>query len=132
MSGEHGLAIDNLVQVCQFRVIILKDIVYSNYYQVTIVTANGSVLIVNETENPDLYFAVRGGGGNFGVVTEFVFKLHPQRETVYSGLLIFPPPKLVQIIEATNEWLKTERKNQAMFQVSTPTPDGNVSVICNS
>ncbi|KAF9569413.1 FAD-binding domain-containing protein [Agrocybe pediades] len=105
LSGAHGLAIDNLVQV-------------------TIVTAEGSILIANEEQNPDLFFAVRGGGGNFGVVTEFVLKLHPQRATVYSGLLIFPPPKMGQIIEATNEWLKTNRENQAMFQVSTPTPDG--------
>ena len=62
-------------------------------------TADGSVLTANKTENEDLYFAIRGGGGNFGVVTEFVFQLHPQRPTIYTGMLIYAASALEQILE---------------------------------
>ncbi|KAF9559964.1 FAD-binding domain-containing protein [Agrocybe pediades] len=98
LSGQYGLSIDNLV---------------------TIVTADGSVLTANETENSDLFFAVRGGGGNFGIVTEFVSKLHPQRPTVYAGHIIFLPSKIEQVVAATNKWLQNIKENEAMFQVST-------------
>ncbi|KAF4610041.1 hypothetical protein D9613_010480 [Agrocybe pediades] len=100
LSGQYGLSIDNLVQV-------------------TIVTADGSVLIANETENSALFFAVRGGGGNFGIVTEFVSKLHPQRPTVYAGHVIFLPSKIEQVVVATNKWLENIKENEGMFQVST-------------
>ena len=51
------------------------------------VTANGSVVIASEDENPDLFLGIRGAGSNFGVVTRFVIRLHPQRRTVYAGAL---------------------------------------------
>jgi len=66
----HGLAIDNLLAA-------------------TIVTANGDILRVSGDENPDLFWAIRGGGGNFGVVTEFLYQLHPFNPTVYGGLLSY-------------------------------------------
>ena len=66
----HGLAIDNLLAA-------------------TIVTASGDILHVSDEENPDLFWAIRGGGGNFGVVTEFLYRLHPFNPTVYGGLLSY-------------------------------------------
>ncbi len=66
----HGLAIDNLLAA-------------------TIVTANGDILHASDDENPDLFWAIRGGGGNFGVVTEFLYRLHPFNPTVYGGLLSY-------------------------------------------
>jgi FAD/FMN-containing dehydrogenase len=48
-------------------------------------------------ENTDLFWGVRGGGCNFGVVTEFVYKLHPQRRTVYAGAIIFAPDALEKL-----------------------------------
>jgi len=53
-----------------------------NVEQFTLVTADGSVVRANARENPDLFWALRGGGGNFGVVTEFELKLHPLRSVV--------------------------------------------------
>ena len=51
---------------------------------VEIVTADGRIVIASASENPDLFWAVRGGGGNFGVVTRFQFRLHPV-STVLGG-----------------------------------------------
>src|SRR5262245_50931302 len=53
-----------------------------NVEQLTLVTADGSLVRANASENPDLFWALRGGGGNFGVVTEFVLKLHPLTSVV--------------------------------------------------
>ncbi|KAG6848905.1 hypothetical protein H0H93_012976 [Arthromyces matolae] len=105
LSAEHGLAIDNLVQA-------------------TVVTADGSILTASESENPDLFFGIRGGGCNFGVVTEFVLKLHPQRKTVYAGHLIFPPPALEKLVELTSKWLEGAGEKEAMMQALTLSLDG--------
>ena len=58
LSNKHGMAVDNLLSV-------------------EIVTADGRLLKASARENADLFWAVRGGGGNFGVVTSFEFRLHP-------------------------------------------------------
>ncbi|KAF8165078.1 FAD binding domain-containing protein [Crassisporium funariophilum] len=109
LSGAYGLVIDNLAQV-------------------TLVTADGSILTVNETENSDLFFAVRGGGGNFGVVTEFVLRLHPQRSTVYCGILMFHVSALEKLIEATQHWLESAGENEGLLQMTTVGPDGNPAI----
>lgn len=66
-----GLACDNLVSV-------------------DLVTADGRQVTASEKENPDLFWALHGGGGNFGVVTSFVFQLHPLGPTVLAGLMAWP------------------------------------------
>jgi FAD/FMN-containing dehydrogenase len=70
LQGKYGLAVDNLVQA-------------------EVVTADGAVLQASAEENADLFWAIRGGGGNFGVVTSFTFQLHPV-STVLGGLAAFP------------------------------------------
>jgi len=99
---------------------------YFDSEQATIFTANGSILSASSSENTDLFFAIRGGGGNFGVVTEFVFQLHPQRLTVYSGIVLFPASALEKLIKATNEWWVTASEKESMLQVTTVDPNGNV------
>src|SRR5262245_31449188 len=54
-----------------------------------VVTANGEVLLVNSNSHPDLFWAIRGGGGNFGVVTCFQFRLHDVGQ-IYGGMLFLP------------------------------------------
>ncbi|KAG8711395.1 hypothetical protein FRC09_020634 [Ceratobasidium sp. 395] len=87
LTGQHGLVIDNIVQA-------------------TVVTASGDILVASEAENPDLFWAIRGGGGNFGVVTEFVFGLHPQRATVLHHFFVFAPKVLHRLVDEINAWMK--------------------------
>jgi hypothetical protein len=97
--------------------------------QATIITADGSILTANSTENTDLFWAIRGGGCNFGVVTEFVLKLHDQRRMVYSGALVFPPTILESLAKFSDDrWAKGLSEKEGMLQVFTRGQDGNVSV----
>ena len=71
LDRKYGLAIDNLVSA-------------------DVVTADGELRHASTDENPDLFWALRGGGGNFGIVTEFVYRLHPFDDTVYAGFIEYP------------------------------------------
>jgi FAD/FMN-containing dehydrogenase len=82
LTRNFGLAIDNLLSV-------------------DIVLADGSFVTANKDNNQDLFWAVRGGGGNFGVVTAFTFKLHPL-STVYAGPILYELDKA----EAVLKWYR--------------------------
>jgi FAD/FMN-containing dehydrogenase len=70
LERKHGLACDNLLAV-------------------DLVTADGRLVRASEDEHPELYWAHRGGGGNFGVVTSFEFRLHPLESEVFAGLALY-------------------------------------------
>jgi hypothetical protein len=70
-----------------------------NVKSVEIVTADGQFRRASAEENPDLYWGVRGGGGNFGVVTAFEFQLHPMDRTVIGGSMIFPQARAKEILD---------------------------------
>jgi FAD/FMN-containing dehydrogenase len=71
LERKHGLACDNLLAV-------------------ELVTAEGEQVRASASEHPDLFWALRGGGGNFGVVTAFEFALHPVGHEVFAGLALYP------------------------------------------
>jgi FAD/FMN-containing dehydrogenase len=88
LTRKHGLSIDNVVSA-------------------EVVTADGKILRAAADENPDLYWAIRGGGGNFGVVTEFEFALHPVGPMIQFGLLFWELDKGKDLLRMAREVLRT-------------------------
>lgn len=68
-----------------------------------VVTADGQTLVASEGENPDLFWALRGGGGNFGVVTSFEFELYPLGPTVLAGMVAWPMDEAVEVLGLLRE-----------------------------
>ena len=88
------------------------------------VLANGEFVTVSSKENPDLYWAIRGGGGNFGVVTSFLFKLHPV-DMVYAGPTLYPLEKSTEALKFYREFMKTapnELTGFFLFLIVPPAP----------
>jgi FAD/FMN-containing dehydrogenase len=81
--------------------------VCDNVIAAEVVTADGRIVTASETENPDLFWALRGGGGNFGVVTTFTFQLHEIGPIVFGGMLIFPPQRGVEVMRAYRDFVAT-------------------------
>jgi hypothetical protein len=75
-----------------------------NVKGVDIVTADGQLLHASAHENPDLYWGVRGGGGNFGIVTNFEMQLHPMQRTVVGGNILYPGSKIREVFEVYREF----------------------------
>jgi FAD/FMN-containing dehydrogenase len=71
-----------------------------NLEEVEVVTSDGTIRIANRSENSDLFWALRGGGGNFGVVTRFTFRLHEVGPTVFGGLIAWPFERADEIMRA--------------------------------
>ncbi|HTP50074.1 MAG TPA: FAD-binding oxidoreductase [Anaeromyxobacteraceae bacterium] len=80
ISRKYGLSIDNLLSV-------------------DMVTANGDLVRASEKDDAELFWAVRGGGGNFGVATSFKFRLHPVGPEVLAGLIVHPFAKAKELLE---------------------------------
>jgi len=102
---KYGMSVDNLLS-CQ------------------VVTANSQVLTASATENPDLFWAVRGGGGNFGVVTSFEFQAHPVH-TVLGGLLLYPRADAVAVIRHFRDFIQTAPDELTAYAVMIHGPDGS-------
>ncbi|KAG8954893.1 hypothetical protein FRC04_010376 [Tulasnella sp. 424] len=111
-TGAHGLAVDNLVSA-------------------TIVLASGEVVKASDSENPDLFWALRGGGSNFGIVAEVGVKLHSQRSDAYVISYIYLPAQLPQVVEALNSWRKEQKDHEGIQFFITLGPDGKPYVIIN-
>jgi FAD/FMN-containing dehydrogenase len=93
----------------------------------SLITLFKYVMFSNDSENADLFWAIRGGGSNFGVCTEFVLKLHPQRRTVLSGMIFFSPQKVEAVSKAVEEWhSKGPTDKEVVYIVISRAPDGKV------
>ena len=73
----------------------------------TMVAADGRVVRASATEEPELFWGLRGGGGNFGIVTEFEFVLHPLGPIVAGGMLVYPFDFAEQVLKAAREFMAT-------------------------
>jgi FAD/FMN-containing dehydrogenase len=105
MMRKYGLACDNLISA-------------------DLVTADGQIVHASESENAELLWGLRGGGGNFGVVTEFEFRLYPISQ-VYGGLVAWPADKGPEILRFWGEWSLTapdEVCTMAAFLYAPPEP----------
>ena len=93
------------------------------------VTARGEILTASATENADLFWGICGAGCNFGVVTEFVLRLHPQRRTVFAGIVAYPPPLIESAVSTTAKFVEeglSEKEVIYYAQSLDPAGSGNV------
>ena len=94
-----------------------------NVLSFEIVTADGKVLIASAAENKDLFWALRGGGGNFGVVTSFEYRLHPV-STVLGGLILYPRDQATTVLRHYREFMKSAPDELAVYAGLLSAPDG--------
>jgi FAD/FMN-containing dehydrogenase len=87
-----------------------------------VVTADGRVLHASDTENPDLLWAIRGGGGNFGVVTEFEFRLHAVGPMLQLGLFLFSPDQGRDLFRFARDYVETLPDECGVFMAGLSAP----------
>lgn len=103
LSRKHGMTIDNLLGA-------------------DVVTADSRQIHASESENPDLFWGLRGGGGNFGIVTRFEFQLHPVGPEVLSGLIVFPFEQAGAVIQQFADFTQTMPDELNIWMVTRQAP----------
>jgi FAD/FMN-containing dehydrogenase len=103
LSRKYGMTIDNLLSA-------------------DVVTADGAQVRASETENADLFWGLRGGGGNFGIVTRFEFQLHPVGPNVLSGLIVFPFDQAKSVITQFARFTETMPDDLNVWMVTRKAP----------
>ncbi|MCE3554827.1 FAD-binding oxidoreductase [Pseudonocardia sp. RS11V-5] len=112
LDKKYGLACDNLVEA-------------------QVVCADGSVRTASETDDPDLFWAIRGGGGNFGVVTTFTFRLHPVGPIVAFAGVMYPLEDVAAIERGWREYADAapDEVTTAVFTLTFPAAPGMPEII---
>ena len=103
LSRKYGMTVDNLLAV-------------------EVVTADGRQVRASTTENDDLFWGVRGGGGNFGIVTSFEFQLHAVGPNVLSGLIVFPFAEAKSVLEKFARFTETMPDELNVWMVTRKAP----------
>ncbi len=106
LTRKYGMTIDNLVSV-------------------EMITAEGKKIRASENDNADLFWAIRGGGGNFGVVTQFEFRLFPVGPEIVAGLIVFPFSQAKQILTKYRQFVNSapeELNVWALLRKAPPLP----------
>lgn len=103
LTRKYGLTIDNLISM-------------------DVVTAEGKLIRVSENEEPDLFWAMRGGGGNFGVVTSFEFRLHDLPGNVLAGLVVHPFADAEKVLREYRQALETAPDELTCWAVMRQAP----------
>lgn len=114
LMGKHGLTCDCLLSA-------------------DIVTADGKFLTASHTENSDLFWGLRGGGGNFGIVTSFEFQLYPVGPTVLGGMVIYPMSQAKEVLRVYREFARTCPDELTAWAALMTSPEGDpvVAVLLN-
>ncbi len=95
-----------------------------NLLSVDLVTADGELLHVSESEHPDLFWGMRGAGPNFGIVTSFQFRLHELGPDVVQGVIAFPAARAHEVADRFREYLDTASDEETLsFAFATATED---------
>lgn len=89
-----------------------------------IVTADGKIRTISEQDEPDLFWAIRGGGGNFGVVSKFEYQLHPFPRKVYSGNVVWPIEDARKVLEFYADWYAELSDDMYAGPAMLTMPDG--------
>ena len=103
LTRKHGMTIDNLISA-------------------EVVTADGKRLGASEKDNAELFWALRGGGGNFGVVTEFEFALHPVGPEILAGLIVFPFAQAKQVLTRYRQFANAAPEDLNVWAVLRQAP----------
>ena len=104
LMGKHGLSCDNLLSA-------------------DMVTADGQFLTASASEHPDLFWGLRGGGGNFGVVTSFEYRLHPVGP-VLAGMVLHPLAKAKEVLRFYREYARSCPDELTAFAAMMTSPEG--------
>ncbi len=110
VGWKCGLSIDNLLSV-------------------DVVTADGRFLTASANENADLFWGIRGGGGNFGIVTSFEFRLHPVGPIIVGGLVAHPLAKAKEVLRFYREFTRSAPDDLTTYAIPTTAPDGSTPII---
>ena len=102
-SRKYGMTIDNLLAA-------------------DVITPDGRFVMANDRENADLFWALRGGGGNFGVVTRFEFRLHPLGPGVLSGLVVYPLKEAYSALRQYRQFAKEQSDETSVWAVLRKAP----------
>ena len=111
LMGKHGATCDNVLSA-------------------ELITADGALLKVDQDNYPDLFWAIRGGGGNFGIVTQFEYRLHDV-STVFGGMLLYTMDKAKEVFQFYREFVKDAPDELMSYSGFIVTPDGvPVTMLC--
>ena len=113
LSGKYGLTIDNLISA-------------------DVVVADGRLLTASPSQNQDLFWGLRGGSGNFGVVTSFKYQLHAVGPTVLAGMVIYPLAKIKEVLRFYRDFSKAAPDDLTTYAgiFNPPNGDAVVALIC--
>jgi FAD/FMN-containing dehydrogenase len=104
--ARHGLASDNLLSA-------------------DVVTADGRFLVANSSQHDDLFWALRGGGGNFGIVTSFEYQLHPMPVTFVGGMVLYPMNQAREVLRFYSGYAQEAPDDLTANAALMTTPDGH-------